>query len=164
MTDDDFRGLYEKYARGLWAYVARMTRNPTASDDIVQEAFLRVYQAAALTDATDDHRRRYLYVVATNLVRRRGRMDAPEHDGGEEPSDDGANVDEQLAVRQALDALPPVEQQALWLTYVERWSSRELAAMLGYRDASMRQVITRARRRFAEIFAHGARKDDDDDR
>ncbi len=160
MTDDDFRELYEKHARGLWAYVARMTRNPAASDDIVQEAFLRVYQAAALADATGDHRRRYLYVVATNLVRRRGRMDVAEHDDWQEPSDDGTDVDEQLAVRQALHALPPVEQQALWLTYVERWSSRELAAMLGYRDASMRQVITRARRRFAEVFARGARKDD----
>jgi RNA polymerase sigma-70 factor (ECF subfamily) len=136
-----------------------MTRSPTASDDIVQEAFLRVYQAAALADATDDHRRRYLYTVATNLVRRRGRMDVQDDDP-QELSGGGIDVDEQLAVRQALHALPLVEQQALWLTYVERWSSRELAAMLGYRDASMRQVITRARRRFAEVFARGARKDD----
>jgi RNA polymerase sigma-70 factor (ECF subfamily) len=160
VTDDDFCALYDRHARRLWAYVARMTHSPTAADDIVQESFLRVYEAAALVDATDDHRRRYLYTVATNLVRRRGRTELRHDDDWQEPASDGLDIDERLAVRQALHALPLVERQALWLAYVERWSSRELAAMLGYREGSMRQVVTRARRHFAAMFTRGAQEDD----
>jgi len=157
VTDGDFCALYDRHARRLWAYVARMTRSRAAADDIVQEAFVRVFEAAALEGATDDHRRRYLYKVATNLVRRRGRTEGPEEDWSE-PTSVEFDADERLAVQQALQALPVVEREALWLAYVERWSSREVAAMLGYREGSIRQVITRARRRFAEIFSRGSGK------
>jgi len=136
VTDDDFCALYERHARRLWAYVARMTHSATAADDIVQEAFVRVYEAAALVEATDEHRRRYLYTVATNLLRRRRRTELQHDDDRQDSASEGLDLTERLAVRQALRALPRVERQALWLTYVERWSSRELAAMLGYREGS----------------------------
>jgi RNA polymerase sigma factor (sigma-70 family) len=136
-----------------------MTRSQTAADDIVQEAFVRVFDAAALANTDDDHRRRYLYTVATNLVRRRGRTEVAYGDDRPEPTIGGLDADERLAVQQTLEALPLIERQALWLTYVERWSSREVASALGYREGSMRQVITRARRRFAELFSRRSGRD-----
>jgi RNA polymerase sigma factor (sigma-70 family) len=157
VNDEHFRDLYDRQARNLWAYVARMTGCATAADDIVQEAFLRVYTARALEAADADHRRRYLYTVASNLVRRRGReavVDAPVEDldlaaTGTDPAD-------ALAVRQALAGLSIVERQALWLSYAERYSAREIAVMLGYRDGSLRQVMVRARRRFVALFGDDA--------
>jgi RNA polymerase sigma-70 factor (ECF subfamily) len=112
-------------------------------------------------DASDDHRRRYLYTVATNLVRRHRRTEAAAGNQ-EEPVTNDLDAAERVAVQQALGTMPAVERQALWLTYVEGWSSRELARMLGYREGSMRQVISRARRRFAEAFDHKAEEDDRD--
>ena len=161
MTDDDLCALYEAQARPLWAYVLRMTRDPGAADDIVQEAFLRVYEARVLTDSNADHRRRYLYTVATNLVRhrcRRQREGVQTEDLELTASD--ADPIQGLAVRQALDALPIVERQALWLSYAERYSSREIAQMLGYREGSLRQVLVRARRRFIERFGRALNPED----
>ena len=153
MNDDEFCALYDAHARRVWAYVARMTRDHSVADDIVQEAFLRVHSAAALANATEEHRRHYLYTVATNLVRRRARTAREVHVDDTTPEAGHVeNVEEQLAVQQTLDALPLIERQTLWLGLVERWTSREIAAMLGYREGSVRQVAVRARRRFAELF------------
>lgn len=152
MNDEAFCALYDAHAGRLWAYVTRMTRDPAAADDIVQESFLRVYAAPALADASKDHRRHYLYAVATNLVRRRTRTSDVVEDASAHGASHDPDVEQHLAVQQALEALPLVERQTLWLSYVERWSAREIGAMLGYREGSVRQVAVRARRRFADLF------------
>jgi RNA polymerase sigma factor (sigma-70 family) len=152
MTDDEFCALYEAHARRLWAYVMRATRDAAAADDVVQESFTRIFTAAAITSADPEHRRRYLYKVATNLVHRRYRTQAAVL---MEPPDDSAaqRMENKLAVEEALEALSVVERQTLWLAYVEGWSWREVAQILGYREGSIRQVAVRARQRFRERFA-----------
>ena len=71
------------------------------------------------------------------------------------PADGSAapGVERTLAIEQALEALSVVERQTLWLAYVEGWSWREVAQILGYREGSIRQVAVRARQRFRERFA-----------
>jgi RNA polymerase sigma factor (sigma-70 family) len=150
MTDDEFCELYEAHARRLWAYVFRATRNSSTADDIVQEAFLRVFAASSLERADANHRRNYLYTVATNLIRRRPRDEQLAEDA--EPAGGPDSLDDKLDVESALGELSIVERQTLWLGYVERWSHREIAGMLGYTEGSLRQVAVRAKRRFLEVF------------
>jgi len=158
MNDDEFTALYDAHARRLWAYIARVSRSAATADDVVQEAFMRVYNAKALEAADPEHRRQYLYKVATNLARRERRQH--EHTqallGSElSPAED---VSGRLAVGDALDHLSDNERRTLWLSHVEGWSHREIAAMLGYREGSIRQVAVRARRRFLEVFGPRNRK------
>jgi len=159
MTDEDFCALYDAHARRLWAYVVRATGNRAAADDIVQEAFVRVFGAAALGKADSEHRRRYLYKVATNLIRQRYRRpreielsEAPIASMRDAPED-------KLAVERALNTLSEAERQTLWLAHVEGWSHREIARMLRYREGSLRQLAVRARRRFVAALGLGYRRD-----
>ncbi|HVG52776.1 MAG TPA: sigma-70 family RNA polymerase sigma factor [Vicinamibacterales bacterium] len=152
MTDEDFCALYEAHARRLWAYVTRAIRDGAAAEDIVQEAFARVFRAKAMETEDEEHRRRYLYTVATNLIRRRyrGLVEVPfEERAGHSPTSSPENA---MAVTQALSGLTRIERQTLWLAYVEGWSWREVGRLLGYREGSIRQVGVRARRRFRELF------------
>jgi RNA polymerase sigma-70 factor (ECF subfamily) len=152
MTDEEFCALYEAHSRRLWAYVARATRSRATADDIVQETFLRMLEATSMNRANADHRRYYLYTVATNLIRR-------SHRRREEPLPEevlntavSESPDEKLAIERALGELSDVERQTLWLANVEQWSHREIARMLGYREGSLRHVAVRAKRRFIEAF------------
>ncbi len=163
MTDEDFCALYRAHARSLWAYVVRATGDRTAADDIVQETFTRVLTARGLDRADQEHRRRYLYVVATNVMRgehKRRSHEAP----WEESMSPGVTPsrDDEWAVERTLRTLSPVERQTLWLAYVEQYSHREIARMLGYREGSLRQVAVRAKRRFLEAW-RGARPQGDTD-
>lgn len=152
MNDEDFCALYEAHARRLWAYVVRATRDAAAADDIVQDTFAKVFSAKSLDTADSEHRRYYLYKVATNLIRRRYRRPVEAHLEQSSSTSAGISLDEKLAVEQALNALSDVERQTLWLGYVEGWSWREVAQVLGYREGSVRQLAVRAKRRFRDAF------------
>ena len=152
MTDEAFRSLYDTYARPLWAYVFRATGNAAGADDIVQEAFLRVFEGKRLDQADLDHRRRYLYKIATNLIRRRHRRKAEAELAEGIDLSAFPKTEESMAVTRALEKLSPIERQTLWLANVEEWPLREIAAVLGYREGSLRHVAVRAKRRFLQAF------------
>ena len=155
MRDEDFCALYETHARRLWAYVMRTTRDRASAEDIVQEAFVRVFAAKAMETSDKEHQRRYLYTVATNLIRRRcrGLVEVPLDDdmGQRQP----LSREDTMAVSQAFSGLTRIERQTLWLTYVEGWSWREVGRLLGYREGSIRQVGVRARRRLRALLGNG---------
>ena len=72
MDEETFRAFYERTARGIWAYLARITGDRQLADDLLQETFYRFLRTAATHGAihdTEAHRRNSLYRIATNLAR-----------------------------------------------------------------------------------------------
>jgi Sigma-70 region 2 len=60
MDEEAFRAFYERTARPVWAYLARLTGDPHAADDLLQEAFYRFYRAGAAHES-EAHRRNSLF-------------------------------------------------------------------------------------------------------
>src|SRR5690348_6128883 len=68
MDEDTFRAFYERTARGLWAYLARVTGDRQIADDLLQETYYRFLRAAR-NHSSEEHRRNSLYRIATNLAK-----------------------------------------------------------------------------------------------
>src|SRR5256885_15914963 len=68
MDDEAFAGFYQRTARPLWAYLARVSGNATLADDLLQESYMR-FLGATLRDDGEIAQRRYLFRIATNLMR-----------------------------------------------------------------------------------------------
>ena len=60
LTELAFGEFYRRHARALWSYVYRVTGNAADADDIVQDAFCRVF-CAEVSDLSDEDGRRYLF-------------------------------------------------------------------------------------------------------
>jgi RNA polymerase sigma-70 factor (ECF subfamily) len=159
MDEDAFRAFYDRNARGVWAYLARITGDRQMADDLLQDAFYRFLRAAATHDS-EAHRRNSLYRIATNLARdaRRRSLTHP-FDGVERadlervPSQNTAGSTERRAdFTRAMSRLKPRERAMLWLAYAEGASHREIADALGLRPSSMKLLLFRARRRLAGLL------------
>lgn len=63
----DFDKLYTIYADLLYWFVFNLTKSPSDAEDIVQETFLRVWQARERL-SPDMSLKSYLYTIARNLI------------------------------------------------------------------------------------------------
>src|SRR5919106_3614993 len=91
MNEEAFRAFYEQTARPVWLYLARLTGDRRLADDLLQETYYRFLRVRSSFDS-DDHRRHYLFRIATNLVhdhRRRPRLETAVVDETQDAGSDG---------------------------------------------------------------------------
>jgi RNA polymerase sigma-70 factor (ECF subfamily) len=157
MENDAFAAFYERSARPLWAYLARVSTDPALAEDLMQESYVRFLCATgapSLADEGEAAARLYLFRIATNLLRdhwRRPRAASIEEIPEELFAAQGssAQTDSRIALGPALHRMKPRERQLLWLAYAEGYSHREIAQVTGLAAASIRLLLFRARRKIA---------------
>jgi RNA polymerase sigma-70 factor (ECF subfamily) len=168
MDEDTFRAFYDRTARPVWVYLARITGDRALADDLLQESYYRLLRAERRFDS-ESHRRNYLYRIATNLAHdrhrsRRGVVSVPvpaEHEPSALASHDdvAGDAERRTDLGRAMAKLKPREREMLWLAYAQGSSHEEIAQSLGLRKASIKMLLFRARRRLAALLtaADGAR-------
>ena len=156
MDENAFRAFYELTARPVWVYLVRMTRDSRLADDLLQEAYYRVLRSTTVFES-DDHRRNYLFRIATNLVRdhrRRPRLESASmttRDHDRHP-DTAERLARRLDLERAMGQLKARERSLLWLAYAQGCSHQEIAAALGLKTASLKPLLFRARRRLLSLL------------
>lgn len=158
LDEDAFRTFYGRTARALWAYLSRATGSPEAADDLLQESYLRLLRCSVAFE-TEDHRRHYLFRIATNLARDRRRrpvpLPLPDHEtavAGARSADPGSLLAGRTDLRRALERMKPRDRQMLWLAYAEGASHEEIGRVLGLRPTGVRVLLFRARRRLRKLL------------
>ena len=160
MTEDEFRPCYDRTARPLWAYLARISGDRRLADDLLQETYYRFLKSRKAFD-DEAHRRNYLFRIATNLVLDSKRQPRSERSADGNPSvltsakagsDVAGAVAQRVDVGRAMGRLRPRDRALVWLAYVNGSSHKEIAEALGLRTASIKLMLFRARRRLAALL------------
>jgi RNA polymerase sigma-70 factor, ECF subfamily len=160
MGEDEFRALYERTARPLWAYLSRITGDSQKADDYLQETYYRFVRSPRRYES-EAHRRNTLFQIATNLVRdearrRRKFAEVPLLEDQSLVKSDVPSPEHQTAMRtdvaRAMEQLDPLQRELLWLAYAQGESHEEIAKIVGLRAVSIRTVLLRARRKLAKIL------------
>src|SRR5918998_6847988 len=130
--------LYDRYSRPVYATGVRLLGDAHLAEELVQDAFTKVWQAAASFDPSRASFATWLYRVthnrAVDLNRRRqarpqsaGANPLRAVPGGPEPE---ASVDG-WDVAQALSRIPEKHREVLTLAYFEGLSQREISRRTG---------------------------------
>ncbi len=157
MNDEEFAAFYQRTARPIWAYLARVSRNPALADDLLQESYLRLLSVTGPLPEGEVACRRYLFRIATNLMRDHWRRpqavaldDVPE-DKLRRHSD-SAHMDSHMLLDQVLALMSERERQLVWLAYAEGFAHQQIAEITGLRVTSIRILLFRARRKLAKLL------------
>lgn len=158
MDEGSFRAIYNRTARAIWGYLAKVTGDSAAADDLMQECyyrFLRTRHAAM----SEEQAKQYLFRTATNLLRDRwrrgqGKVNVPLDEMEEVPTAErtAQSVQARSDLKGALRQLTPRELQLLWLAYVEGSSHKEISDVVGLKTASVRPMLFRARQKLLGIL------------
>jgi RNA polymerase sigma-70 factor (ECF subfamily) len=157
---DCFAALFEDQLPRLSRFVQRLSGDPALAADIVQEAFVRLYERGTLPAAPEA----WLITVALNLLRnerstraRRLRLLSPaQHervlaDPPLSPEEAAGAEEARRHVRRALEQIPE-RDRALLLLQAEGYRYGEIAAALELQEASIGVFLARARRAFRRVY------------
>jgi RNA polymerase sigma-70 factor (ECF subfamily) len=151
MDEQQFQTLYEATARPIYAYLLGVTGENDVADDVLQETYFRFFQRKpAEMPATDT--RRYLFRIATNLLRDRWRTRRDVQWPTDFDKGFSHDVNTQLDVRRVMSALNPRERELLWLAYVEGMSHAEIGSITGLSVSSVRPLLFKARKLAASLL------------
>ncbi len=135
--------LYDRYSRIAFGLAYRMLGEPSAAEDVVQEAFLALWRQVATFRAERSAVRTWLLSIvhhrAIDRTRRVANREVSDTmlENSPERADESVNVEhevrasqEALQVREAMRALPPDQRRAIELAYFGGHSHTEIARML----------------------------------
>jgi len=140
-NQDALLELYDRYAGLAYAVAMRVLDDPGRAEDVVQEAFLKVWTNAAGFDPKRGSLRTWLITAVRNrsidYLRGRGAHERQEQELMPELTESHASDPwrevslalERMAVRQAVGSLPAEQRQTVQLAYFGGYSQREIADM-----------------------------------
>jgi RNA polymerase sigma-70 factor, ECF subfamily len=145
-----FEAFYDAERRTLFRRLWLITGNRAEAEELMQDAFLRVWERWERVGAMDDPVG-YLYRTAMNLFRKRYRRAvlAIRRSIGLAPSrDDFADADDRQTVQRVLSTLPPRQRAALVLTEMLGFTADEAGRALGVQASTVRSLSRHGRESF----------------
>ncbi|KIL98404.1 DNA-directed RNA polymerase specialized sigma subunit sigma24-like protein [Paramagnetospirillum magnetotacticum MS-1] len=157
-----FQRLMERHVRAMLALSTRVLRNPADADEVVQEAFLKVWTLASGWQSDREAKfSTWLYRVVLNasLDRlRRVRFVAVEEAG--DPADPSPGGLDRVVARQrerlvstAMAEMPARQRQALSLYYFSDLTAPEAARVLDLSLSAMEALLVRGKRSLKTALA-----------
>ena len=153
----DFARLYRDHVADVHRFAVYLCGDPPLADDLVSEAFVRVWTARERVELTTV--RAYLFAIVRNLFlqhlryqRRRAPLDERLVDRRPDPEARTNDQRRLQTVLTALHALPEIDRAAVLMRANGELPYEEIAAALRISVAAARVKVHRARLRLAEAL------------
>ena len=154
-----FSHIVERHQTWAWRIAYRFTGNEEDASDIVQEAFLRLLDASGRYRPTAKFRT-YLYQIISRLCLDQAKKKQPllletvpdTPDPSPDITDTIMRQEIAIAVRAALDALPPNQRLAIVLRYYENLGYEEIASALETTTKAVERLLARGRERLRDVL------------
>lgn len=148
-----FRVLAPRYAQRAIGLARRITGNPSDAEEIVQEAFLRVWVNAPRWRPEALFRTWFYRIVFNLALNRKRRVPFFPLEAAGDPIDPAPRADREMERRErdhqvasAVAELPARQRTAIALTYGDELSNADAAIVLGTSVSAFETLLVRARR------------------
>jgi RNA polymerase sigma-70 factor (ECF subfamily) len=153
-----FEKLVLRYQESAWRTAYRMLGCHQTAEDVAQEAFLKVFEAADRYRPTAAFRTYLCRIVVRACLDqlRKGRPVAADNlvpaDGQPFPEQRAAHAEQARAVQEAISRLPPKQRTAVVLRYYEGLSGREIAVAMDTSVKAVERLLARGRARLEGLL------------
>ena len=171
--DTSFALLLERHRGPVVHFLFRMVQNPSVSEELAQEVFLRVYRSRATYEPTAKFTT-WLFRIATHLALNWVRDGKKEkgHESLDEQVVDGVDrqvrdrqptIEQEMLyevkmteVRRAIEALPAKQRAAVLMHKYEEMEYSQIAKVLNCSESAIKSLLFRAYETLRARLAHMA--------
>lgn len=148
--------LYQEHAPTIFAYLRGRVSSREDAEDVLLEVFLAAIEHEKLVALPPNEQLAWLRSVAhhklVDLYRRTNRRHSVPLEEAEELLEEEEQLPEQVVlhweevqnIRDALQRLPPLQQQILRMRFAANLRTPQIAAALGKREGAVRVLLSRA--------------------
>ena len=153
-NQDAFRALYDQFIERVFRYAVLMLRNRHLAEEVAQETLIVVWKSAARF-AGRSKVSTWIFGIARNQALRLLRK---EERGSRLPDmplvtpDPSQQIEREKRVSEAMDGLPDVQREVVFLTFFEGLSYQEIAAIQDVPTGTVKSRMFHAKRRLAEVL------------
>lgn len=153
MTSREYNKAVDLYADNVFRFVLKQIKNRMSADDIVQEAFTRIWvrHESISFETVKSYLFRTAYTVMVDWLKQEHRSASLEMDVAfsETPAHDVHSV-----IQEALGKLPQLQQSVLMLRDYEGYSYQEIAEITQLNESQVKVYIFRARQAMKNYLVH----------
>ena len=147
MTVFEYNQCVDDHANALYRFVLKNIKDDDTSQDIVQEAFTRLWEKRE--DISGEKSKSYLFTTAYHLlidnVRHQERFTELDYDSHDFYDMGSSYSDLQDILHQAVEQLPSDQKMVLMLRDYEGYSYQEIEKITGLNESQVKVYIYRAR-------------------
>jgi RNA polymerase sigma factor (sigma-70 family) len=153
INEPEYNDAVKSYARNIFRFVFKNLRNKEASDDLVQDCFLKLWQNRSTVDP--EKIKSWLFSVAHNAMinyaKAEARKTGLEHAEVSLISTQGApEFDLKEILEKSLQELPPLQRSIILLRDYEGYNYGEIGAILQLSESQVKVYLFRARQRIKD--------------
>lgn len=159
LRDEAFTRIVHQHARLMYRVAHSLLRHPQDAEDAVQDALLKLYRGNAWQQMDDERAFLARTVWRTAYDRMSGRLTQPGElaelllpDTRPTPAQAAEDADEHALLHQLIDRLPEDLREPLLLSAIDELTSREIAAVIGIPEGTVRTRLMRARTSLRQQF------------
>ena len=158
---DPFRFLVERYGKVLYGTAYRMTRDRGLAEDLVQEAFLRVWRGMPSFRGGGNFKAWIVRILVNHVMSERRKKRVREEPLVEAiASSQNPEAGEKLVlrkeerdrVRRSLEKLPQEQREVVVLRYYTDLTVPQIARTLGWRQGTVKSRLHRALDHLREVL------------
>ncbi|RPH94247.1 sigma-70 family RNA polymerase sigma factor [candidate division KSB1 bacterium] len=154
-----FDEIVLRHQQAAWNVAVRFLENSEAASDVVQDAFLRIWDAASRYQPTAQFRT-YLFRIVCRLcidcTRRKKPLPVENLPDLPDPTPSAMEnlllQERAIAVRQALLQLPDSQRMAIIMRYYEQCGYTEIAEALNITEKAAERLLSRGRKRLETLL------------
>ena len=151
LSKSGFTAIYNRQADTVYRVCYSFMKNPSDTEDMVQETFLRLLSARKQFE-NERHERAWLIITASNLCKDNLKRFWCREENIDDFLDVAQEPKQEDGVLEAITQLPDEYKDAVYLYYYEGYSTAEIADLKGCPEATVRSRLMRARKRLAALL------------
>ena len=153
ITEPEYNDAVRNYARNIFRFLFKNLRDKQASDDLVQDCFLKLWQNRGSVDKAK--MKSWLFTVAhhsmINYVKAEARKTGLDHAAvGLLTSSQSTKFELDELVEKSLQELPALQRSIILLRDFEGYNYQEIGEILQLNESQVKVYLFRARKRLKD--------------
>ncbi|AEI42074.1 RNA polymerase sigma factor [Paenibacillus mucilaginosus] len=165
--------LYDRYEKAVYAFAYRMVQDPMMAEEVVQELFLRIWNAAARYDSGQGKLTTWMFTLTRNITidalrkkRRRSPQQPAEPEALAFVADDRADTEGEVEsrwvgeeIQAALQVLNQDQKQVLEWIYYQGYTQQEVSERYAIPLGTVKSRVRLALKQLQQRLSHIGRRE-----